>query len=330
MRRFLVVFLASLLIVACGGNDQPAESGTPDAAKTGGSDGGGLKPLGEGSGDAAATPAKPAEPAAPADPDVAVFRQAELWVRSGDAEDRMQAIVELRKAKDQSKAGRYVARLLADEDESVREVAAQAIADFQYAGAAESLRNLLADEKSDIVRKQAIQSLFAIEKEKAVPDLVRVLKEDPESSVQATAANLLGRSGSEEAVDPLIETLKDAFNERLQLETIAALRKLGAKKAVEPIMDALEYQSVLVRAEAAKALGELGEKKAVPALITAIGAENEDGQVLIALSESLGKLTDLPKAKREEMTITDTTSLEQQAAILEAWKSWWEEHRSEY
>jgi HEAT repeat protein len=326
MLRSLALVLA-LLLFACGG-EEPADSTPTNGGGNGAGDGSGdLQTLNVPPGGEEPTPAKPAPEPVPVDPQAAIFSKAESLIQSSDSEDRMMAIVALKEAEDQARAGRYVARLLFDRDEEVRIVAAESIGQFDYAPGADNIRTLLTDEKSPDVRKAALLSLYALAKEKALGDLVKVLKEDDEPTLRATAAGLLGRIGSKEAVEPLIATVVNSFDDDVILQALVALRKIGdpqAADAADAAIEALEYSSVLVRTEAARTLGELGEKKAIGPLVGVLAPE-ADSQLLSAAVTSLVQLTGV---EDENMQLASESTFEEQEAAIAAWKKWWEENKA--
>jgi HEAT repeat protein len=323
MRLLSITLLIAFALVACGGEQKPAEPADKGAA--GDESTADVEALKYTPKPGDSRPEPPKEPEKPEDPDVGIFRKAKRKMDSDDYEVRAEAVLLLQEAKDRTRAGKLLLDLLRDEDEEVREMAATALGKVKYKGGVDALRALLGKEKEFSVRKSAFLSLFAIGGDKVENDLVMALKDEFENGrVQAACATLLGNITSSKAEEALIEAL-ESFDENVRLAAVTSVTKLKPEKAVDGVMGLTEDTSVLVRAEAARALGEIGNKKAVPNLIRMLEA-GESLQVLENATRSLIKLTGEAKG----MQYDQEADSEEKQAVLKAWEDWWEEHRGEY
>jgi HEAT repeat protein len=322
MRPSLLLLFLAVMVLSCG------DEVTPKAPSDG--DDGGKKKIGEVKAldvpEESSDPVeKPPPPKPPADPEAERYETVALLMKSSDYEERAQAVVHLREAKDRQKAGKMLMELLYDEDEDVRELAAEALGHVKYSGGVDGLRALLGKEKESSVRKAAVQSLYVLGGKSVVEDLVNVLKNDLEESVvKALAAQLLGDAGTEKAADALVVALED-FDENVRLAAVTAITELKPARALDTVIEMLEDANGLVRTQAALACGELGDKKAVPALIRMLDP-SEGMQALENATKSLCKLT----GEKKGMQYSQEADSDEKEAVLKAWETWWEEHRDEW
>jgi HEAT repeat protein len=315
-----VLVLLCLVFCSCGSEAPgPGPAAAPAPAK----DSEGVRPISIGKGGSApATPAIPAS--APAQPpkEADLLAKAERTLGSPDEEERAGVIEVLLAAQDRKAAGRIAEKMLSDESDDIRSLAAETIGTLEYTEGATALRSLLGRERSPFVRKAALQSLYRIAGKAALPDLLGALDKDDDAAVQAMAARMIGDLGATEAGDRLIARMKAEYDPDVRIALTEALRKIKPPKATDLLIEALEDQNVGVRTEAARALGEMKERKAVGPIIRFLSPD-EDTQVTVAMLKALANIT----GNRIEFTETDDASQKQ---AIEEWNAWWTEHEGEY
>ncbi|MCU0725422.1 MAG: HEAT repeat domain-containing protein [Planctomycetes bacterium] len=316
-----VLVSGPFLLTSCGG-EQPGPAPAAAPAK----DSGGLAPVSLGKGGTApVAPVAPVAPAkAPAEPpkEADLLGKAERTLSSPDEEERAGVIEVLLSAKDRKAAGRIAEKMLGDENDDIRALAAETIGKLEYTEGTTALRTLLARESSALVRKAALQSLYTLLGKTAVPDLLRAVDKDEDSAVRAMAARMIGDLAAPEAGDPLVAKMADEYDPDVRVALAEALRKIKPAKASGVLIEALEDQHVGVRTEAARALGEMKERKAVGPLVRVLSPD-EDSQTLVAMLEALAKITG------NEVEYKENDEASQKQAI-EEWNVWWEEHQGEY
>lgn len=331
MRRTCLAMLLVFLVASCGGDegtpvDQPGK--TPEG---GGS--GEISSLTPREGTAPKEPEKPAPKPVPIDPTKALESLAKDALASDDPEVQLEAIDKIATGKgDRDRRARMVAQFLESDDPDVRSTAAGAVGKLEVKSVATNLRSLLAREKDNLVRKEALVSLFALEGSGATTDLIKVLENlDEHYSVRVSACQLIGRTKNDRGINPLVKVLEEDFNEAVRRECVAALSALKARRAVPQITEALKDANALVRTEAAKALGVLKAKKSVEALVDALDMEEEDDvQVLEAVTRALGAIVGLDEDEMEDYLITGNHTEAQQNAAVANWQEWWEENKVDY
>jgi len=141
------------------------------------------------------------------------------------------------------------------------------------------------DEK---VRQMAVNSLAQQQDERVWGVLVALLH-DRHPSVRETAASSLGGvHGREHAEKSLILAL-DSGETRLQEAAAASLGLMGCYQAVGRLVSLLDHSDPRLRAQAAVSLGRIGVRNAVPALARRLGVE-EDTTARFTLVHALGKI----------------------------------------
>ncbi len=136
------------------------------------------------------------------------------------------------------------------------------------------------------VRKQAVEILLSMRPATdALHELVDLLRDEENAGLRNAAAELLVRLG-ERAVAVLLGYLDDSDHD-LRKQVVDVLGVIGGKEAQAGLVHALADADVNVAAAAAEGLGHGGDAAAVPALLDALG-QNEDlffrFNVLTALS----------------------------------------------
>lgn len=330
MRRTGLLTLLVFLVAACGGDDPIPADQTGQAPKGGGDDG--MEALKEYEGPAK-QPAETAPKPEPVDPMKALETVARGALSSDDPEVQLEAIDKIHSGTgDRDQRARLVAQFLESEDADVRSTAATALGKMEVRPMAANLRTLLAKEKDALVRKEALLSLFALDGKNAVTDLLAIIEnEDEHYSVRVSACQLLGRTGSDRAIPPLIKVLEEEFNESVRRECVAALAALKARRAIPQLIETLRDTNALVRTEAAKALGGMKAKKAAQALIDTLDLEEEDDiQVLEAVSRALGAIAGFGEDDLEDYLVTGNHTEAQKKAAVANWQEWWEENKADY
>lgn len=157
-----------------------------------------------------------------------------------------------------------VSRLLSDEHETPRALAARALSRVGTAEAAQSLADHL-DAPSELTRLRIISSLETM-KQVAVEPLIELLK-DPEKPPRARvlAIKVLGNIEVAEARCSLRQA---ARHEDLDLsaQAVQALGKIGNSEDLDVVLEAAEDDRWPLRAQAASALGTIGNDSAIPTL----------------------------------------------------------------
>ena len=181
-------------------------------------------------------------------------------------------------------------RTLKDENPTVREAAANALARIGDARAVTALSNtLLVPDKNSDVRKAAVNALACIKDKSAVTALSNALKEG-NFNVRRDATEVLCNIGNSRVIGPLINVLKNDDHFINRENAAKALGKINHTRAVEALCDALKDESFGVRMEAAKAIGAIGDAMAVIPLIKQMEADVPI--VKEKLAEALGKIGD--------------------------------------
>ncbi len=321
MLRALPVLLALILLfTACGNGDAPAPTpGTGQAPDQPGSTG--VQPISVEPG--ADSQSAPPPPPPPADPQQVFKQTVERKRRSVDPEERMGAIEMILEGDEKKFGGEVLVKLLTDESEDVRALAAEALGMGKFSGGITALKNVVSTDSDALVRTKCLKSLTELAGKGAIPDLIRALAGDDEGTVRAQAASLLGSTGSDLGVDPLIKALQEDFSEAVRVAALASLYTLKPPRCADAVIEALEDRNDSVRSDAAKTLGILKNKKAVRPLMDALDAE-EESRILLQITDALSKLTGMDNEYAIDL------SEEDQEEALQIWRDWWEENKGEY
>ena len=159
---------------------------------------------------------------------------------------------------------------LKDEDQRVRDRAAQALGQLKNAAATDSLIEALNDENSD-VRQEAAWALGQIEDPRTVDPLSYASVKDANGYVREEAYEALqkndigGNTVDTRSVDPIIGALKDE-DQKVRDRAAQALGQLKNAAATDSLIEALNDENSDVRQEAAWALGEIGDVRSIDPL----------------------------------------------------------------
>lgn len=216
--------------------------------------------------------------------------------------------------------------------ETVRERAADLLAEFDRKAGIEALIEAVETDGSAAVRATAVDSLDAIgieavldclsvvasfEREEgadwaAVDEIAPVL-DSSESEMRMAAASALGHLGEPRAVPALVEALSDP-DPRVRTRVARACGTLGRAGAVSPLETRLDDEAVSVRREAARALGRIATDRALVALLDRIDDSSETVRYVVvgALGES-----DRPESIGPLATaLSDASPLVRRTAVL--------------
>ena len=169
-------------------------------------------------------------------------------------------------------AGLALARMVDDEREPLRLLAAVSVAQIGDERASEPLLRAL-ENNDPTIHNSAAWALGSVGGDKAVKELNALLEGARNSRLQTVAALSLGRIGSKKSVKPLLASLEAAkaqrYNDSLTVMVAYSLGKIGDARAVEPLADVLEKANGAAGDTAAWALGHIGSDRAVEVLFDA-------------------------------------------------------------
>jgi HEAT repeat protein len=244
--------------------------------------------------------------------------------------------------KESTAAARIAARLMEDNDTSVRRLAADALAKISGTEARDVL--ILAAKSYDaVVRQYAVNALGSLEYEDVAPLIINATK-DENYHVRISAINALCRVNSAEQVTQIlldalndtnqhvraraiyhlgviedkslipifIKGLKDDYG-RVREWAADALREIPSDAAVQPLINALNDNDERVRAAVVRALGAIKSSDAVHPLMQAL--EDQDLQVRMRAAQSLGQIGDpAARFKLEKLSLHGSTVGEKKLA----------------
>jgi HEAT repeat protein len=146
-------------------------------------------------------------------------------IRSGNAEQKRQALFEIRNLKSEA-ASEIALSALKDSDEMVRASAAFAVIYLPPEKALTALLPLL-DDKAEIVRRETAYALGKIQNPKAVAPLIGLYQKDKIAEVRAAAVVALGEIGDASAVSLLTGILQAKPVEDEEFLRRSAARAIG-------------------------------------------------------------------------------------------------------
>ena len=172
-------------------------------------------------------------------------------------------------------------------DEHIRKKAS-ALLGWIGEAAASALIEALKDEDENI-RQAAAEVLNRMRNAQAVPKQMKALA-DENASVRRAACGALGEIWSAtESVSSLIRKLEDR-DEDVRRAACEALGKMGAVEAVPALIKRISDKNWSVRREACWALGAIGDVQAVPKLIERLRDRDESWSVREAACGALGRI----------------------------------------
>jgi HEAT repeat protein len=225
-------------------------------------------------------------------------------LHSEDTEQRRKAVEELRRIKN-PRTIKYLIKVLDDEDENVRNITTQALAELGEAAVEPLLESLVSNENGHQAAIRALGQIWGL------IDLIKLGGSNQKD--QAGAARALGELKDKRIVEPLIATLKDS-DEEVRLEVVKALGNLRDSRAVESLITVLKNHDKEVRSRAAEALGEQRNIQALEPLIAAL--KDTYKEVRASAAEALGKLEDERAAEFLIAVLSDTDENVRQMTIL--------------
>lgn len=158
----------------------------------------------------------------------------------------------------------HLTPLLGHPDETVRAVAARAMARIGTEEAADALAKTLND-PSELTRLRMAENLERIGV-LAVDPLIKTLEGDAAGQAKVLAARILGYLRAAEARPALKGTMLEGGLTDLRAQATLALGKIGNPEDVPALRDAARDGEWPVRAQAANALEMIGDVSTIPAL----------------------------------------------------------------
>ena len=182
-----------------------------------------------------------------------------------------------------------LAEALSYKETSVRERAAEILGAVGDPGAVSHLIRSLQDESSQ-VRETAARSLWEIGSA-GHGDALLVHLQSPDPKIRASIAGLLGKVKAEEALDGLAHLLRDP-NEFVRAAVVNALARFGpiARRHLPALIERLEDPDAFVRSRAVKAIFALGQGEPQASQALAQAVKDEDPMVF---SEAVGAMVEL-------------------------------------
>lgn len=209
-----------------------------------------------------------------------------------------------------------LSKLLSDEDETVRAVAARALSRIGTREAAVALADRLTS-SSELTSLRMAENLERIGP-LAVEPLLEIIgsEEDEKRRGQVLAARILGNLRVHEARPALCRTIERPWNTDLRAQATLSLGKIGDPDDVPAILKAAQDDSWPVRAQAANALEMIGETSAIPALKELI--VDREWWVRLNASRALVSMgTEGEKALARVLEASDRYARDRAAAIME-------------
>lgn len=158
----------------------------------------------------------------------------------------------------------YLINALSNEDENIRQAAANALRKLGDYRAAGPLIASLNDPNPE-VRKSAVVALADIGDAMAIEPLIKATS-DNDAGVRKVIVEALGIMDDYRAVDPLIRMLLDREPD-VRRAAIGALKKLGSFRAIEPLIRVLNDKEPDIREAAVDALSEIGNFQTAESLV---------------------------------------------------------------
>lgn len=212
-------------------------------------------------------------------------------IRSGNREDRLQAVLALSSLKYPGTAS-AISIALTDRDSSIRAAAFTALGESGDRTVIGAITEALSREKSAFSRKSAIYALGRLGGSPAVIRIIEALS-DRDSEVRGAAVVALSANPDQAAIEPLTRALGDGSG-FVRARAAAALGANGpaARNAAARLIKLLQSdKDHEVKREAAKALGMIGQRTALPALQRF--AQDADPYLRQAAVEAIKRLNEI-------------------------------------
>jgi len=174
---------------------------------------------------------------------------------------------------------------LADQNASVRRIAAEALGKIGSDRAINSLLTALTDPDAHVCQNAA-DSLGEIGSKCAIDALLIALKYGG-SWVSGIAAGRLVKIGHEYVIDELLVALKDVDPE-VRSRAAAALGRIGSERVIDDLLTALKDTNSWVRRSAASALGRIGSERTTDSLLILL--KDTDPDIRWSAARGLGKI----------------------------------------
>ncbi|MBC6952131.1 outer membrane protein assembly factor BamD, partial [candidate division KSB1 bacterium] len=154
-----------------------------------------------------------------------------------------------------------------DADEELRLQALYALGQHDDEETVNTLKSLLASEKSPNVRRKIVYVFGNIDSPEAVKTLSEIATNDPDAGVRKSAVMTIGNSDWEGAVAFLTRIAKSDPEPEISKAAVYAIANQSSREAVNALSDILgNATSLEIRKAALYSLGNTGEETALPAL----------------------------------------------------------------
>jgi HEAT repeat protein len=155
-------------------------------------------------------------------------------------------------------------KAIEDDDEEIRERAANALGNIGSEAAISALLQAIEDDNWGVCTN-AVKAIGKISSESVLLDLI----EHSNPIVRKTATDMLGLVGSDLAIPALLKAIED-LDWCVRRSAVEALGQIGSDIAIPALLKAIEDSHFLVQWSAASALGRIGSDIAIPGLLIAL------------------------------------------------------------
>lgn len=191
---------------------------------------------------------------------------------------------------------------LQDEEDGIRELAAEALGALRAASQVGALATAAANDPDDDVRREAVRALGAISTDEAGARLLSLL-DSPDLREHVVRA--LGRFAYRPSVAALIEVYDADPGSSLARDALEALARIGAEEARGTLEYELGSDDARRREFAAEGLGRIGDRRLLDGMIKDFLRE-EDRRVQLAFCFALVRLGQTPFVDRIVLSLSDS------------------------
>ena len=191
---------------------------------------------------------------------------------------------------------------LQDEEDGIRELAAEALGALRAASQVGPLATAAANDPDDDVRREAVRALGAISTDEAGARLLSLL-DSPDLREHVVRA--LGRFAYRPSVAALIEVYDADPGSGLARDALEALARIGAEEARGTLEYELGSDDARRREFAAEGLGRIGDRRLLDGMIKDFLRE-EDRRVQLAFCFALVRLGQTPFVDRIVLSLSDS------------------------
>ena len=191
---------------------------------------------------------------------------------------------------------------LQDEDEGIRELAAEALGALKGSSQVGALATTAAQDPEDDVRREAVRALGAIGTEEAGARLLGMVDDE---KLREVVVRALGRFAYPPSVAALIGVYDADPGSDLARDALEALARIGAEEARGTLYHELGSDDARRREFAVEGLGRIGDPMLVDGMIRDFLRE-EDRRVQLAFCFALVKLGQTPFVDRIVLSLPDS------------------------